>query len=50
MKIVIEQNLVGTRLDKCVSVLDKDISRMAAQRLIEEGNIFINRRIGKGFI
>ena len=33
---------VGQRVDKVISEKYEDISRMTAQRLIEEGNVFIN--------
>lgn len=39
---IIDEKLSGTRLDKCATVLDKEISRMTVQRLIEEGNIIVN--------
>ena len=35
----IGEDLVGIRLDKAISLKDKDISRMAVQRLIDEENI-----------
>lgn len=38
----IDENLKGMRLDKCVVILDKDISRVTVQRLIEEENILVN--------
>ena len=44
---VIEENLKGIRLDKAATELDNDISRVAAQRLIEEGNIFVNDKKAK---
>lgn len=49
-KYVIEEELKGMRLDKCIADLDKDISRMAVQRLLDEGNITVNRKMCKGFI
>ena len=33
---------VGQRVDKVISEKYEDISRMTAQRLIEEGNVLIN--------
>lgn len=47
---IIEEELKGMRLDKCIAILDKDISRMAVQRLLDEENITINREMRKGFI
>lgn len=38
----VNEELVGLRLDKAVSIKDKDLSRMAVQRLIEEENILVN--------
>ena len=39
---IINNTLAGMRLDKCITELDKDISRMTVQRLIEEENIKVN--------
>ena len=44
---IVDENLAGTRLDKCIPILDKDISRMTVQRLIEEGNIKVNDKKSK---
>jgi len=41
---IIDENLKGIRLDKCAVTLDKDISRVTVQRLIEEENILVNGR------
>ena len=49
-KYVIEEELRGMRLDKCITFLDKDISRMAVQRLLYEENIIVNRKNIKGII
>lgn len=38
----IEQDLVGLRLDKAISMKNTNISRMAVQRLIDENNILVN--------
>lgn len=38
----IEQELVGIRLDKAISMKDNSISRVAIQRLIDEENILVN--------
>ena len=37
----------GVRLDKIVSELEADISRTSAQRMIEEGNILVNKNTVK---
>lgn len=39
---IVNEELKGTRLDKCAVTLDKDISRVTVQRLIEEENILVN--------
>ena len=39
---IINENLAGSRIDKVVTELDKEISRVTAQRLIEEENILVN--------
>ena len=44
---IINENLLGIRLDKCVTLLDKDISRESVQRLIEEENITVNGKKAK---
>ena len=44
---LIDEALAGTRIDKCIAELDKDISRMTAQRLIEEGNVLVNDKTTK---
>ena len=38
----INEDLVGIRLDKAISLKDKDLSRVAVQRLIDEENILVN--------
>ncbi len=38
----IPEELDGSRIDKCVSLLVADITRSRAQQLIEEGNITVN--------
>ena len=38
----INEELVGMRLDKAVSLKDNSISRASVQRLINEGNILVN--------
>ncbi len=39
---IIDEKLVGTRLDKCITILDSEISRVTVQRLIDEENIYVN--------
>ena len=39
---IVKSNEVGKRIDAYVSNIDPEISRTAAQRLIEEGNILVN--------
>lgn len=41
-KYIIDESLKGTRLDKCIVALDKEISRATVQRLIDEENILVN--------
>lgn len=38
----INEDLVGIRLDKAISMKDKELSRVAVQRLIDEENILVN--------
>lgn len=42
IEYVIDEKLLGMRLDKCIVTLDNEISRVTAQRLIEEKNISVN--------
>ena len=44
---IIDKSLKGTRLDKTITELDKEISRVAVQRLIEEENILVNDKKAK---
>ena len=39
---VIDNSFVGMRLDKAISEKDSNMSRVAIQRLIEQGNILVN--------
>ena len=43
----IPQELNNVRLDKAISVLNKDLSRVAIQRLIEEEKLMVNSKIEK---
>ncbi len=38
----LNKDFVGLRIDKAVSLKDKNLSRAAVQRMIEEGNILVN--------
>lgn len=40
----LNKDLIGLRIDKAVSSKDKDLSRAAVQRMIEEGNILVNSK------
>ena len=46
----IKEKLSNIRLDKVVCELDKNLSRVACQRLIEEENITVNRESTKSII
>ncbi len=39
---IIDENLKGERIDKCIVALDNEITRATAQRLIDEENILVN--------
>ena len=41
-EFIVSNEQANIRLDKAVTLLDKEISRMEAQRLIEEGNILVD--------
>jgi len=43
----IEKDLVGIRLDKAITIKDSALSRVAIQRLIDEGNILVNGNVIK---
>lgn len=49
-KYEIKEELNNIRLDKAIAELDKDLSRVACQRLIEKGSITVNRQSAKSFI
>lgn len=38
----LNKDLVGIRIDKAITLKDKNLSRAAVQRMIEEGNILVN--------
>lgn len=44
---VIDETLVGIRLDKCIVELNSDISRVSVQRLIEEEKVKVNGKKAK---
>ena len=41
---------VGLRLDKAISMKDKDLSRVAVQRMIDEENILVNGKKAKVYV
>lgn len=41
---IVDEKLEETRLDKCIVALDNEISRVTAQRLIDEANILVNEK------
>lgn len=49
-KYQIKEELNSQRLDKAITTLDKEMSRVMCQRLIEEGNILVNRKSAKAFL
>ena len=49
-RYIVKDELDGFRLDKCITVLDNEISRMTVQRLIDEGKITVNREECEIFI
>jgi len=46
-KFIVNEKFVGFRIDKAISEIYEDISRANAQRLIDEGNVFVNGKIPK---
>lgn len=42
--IKIDNNIMGLRLDKAISTQKEDLSRVAIQRMIENGNILVNNK------
>ena len=44
---VIDETLIGIRLDKCIVELNSDISRVSVQRLIEEEKVKVNGKKAK---
>lgn len=47
---IINESLVGIRLDKAITMLDKDLSRQTVQRILDEENIVVNRKSAKAFV
>lgn len=43
-KYVVTESQNGIRLDKAISEIDGEISRMAVLRLLEQGKITVNRK------
>lgn len=50
VKFIISEELKGMRLDKCIPALDNKITRMTAQRLLDEGKIVVNRKSREAII
>ena len=42
MKIIVNEEMAGKRIDSVIPALNKDLSRTAVQRLIEENQIKVN--------
>lgn len=49
-KYVVKENQSGERLDKAITELDSEISRMAIKRLLEEEKITVNRESRQAII
>lgn len=47
---IIEEEVSGIRLDKAVAMFDEELSRQTVQRLLDEGNIMVNREEAKAFV
>ena len=43
-KIIIDNSYVGMRIDKAISIMKEDLSRVAIQRMIENENIKVNNK------
>ena len=46
-RYIVKEELNKTRLDKAVATMDKDVSRVLVQRLIDEGNLTVNGKVQK---
>lgn len=46
-KYIINENLIGNRLDKVITLLDSDISRMMVKKLLDEKKILVNKKSEK---
>ena len=46
-EFIISEENVQTRLDKVVSILDEDLTRVMAQKLLDDGKILVNGKIEK---
>jgi 23S rRNA pseudouridine1911/1915/1917 synthase len=46
-EFIIENDFINTRLDKAISQKNENYSRVAIQRMIEEGNILVNGKKAK---
>ena len=43
-KIIIDDSYIGMRIDKAISIIKEDLSRVAIQRMIENENIKVNNK------
>ncbi len=43
-KYIIKENLIGNRLDKVITLLDSNISRMMVKKLLDEEKILVNKK------
>ena len=43
-KIIIDDSYIGMRIDKAISIMKEDLSRVAIQRMIENENIKVNNK------
>ena len=43
-KIIIDSSYIGMRIDKAISIMKEDLSRVAIQRMIENENIKVNNK------
>ena len=46
-RYIVKEELNKTRLDKAVATMNKDVSRVLVQRLIDEGNLTVNGKVQK---
>ena len=46
-KYIVNEELINNRIDKVVTILDNNISRMMVKKLLNEEKIFVNEKIVK---